>query len=241
MLYTDGVGSPLVLAMVQPRLIGQGLYTVAEASRLTRVSQSRIRRWMRGYTFVRRGETGASPPVVHSDFGPIDDTLVLSFLDLQEIRFVDAFIGRGVSWQTLRLAAERAHQFVASDHPFATGKFWTDGRGVLVVLGRERDPQLLNIVSNQTAFKAIVGPYLSQLDFSETSEAERWWPLGKNRRVLLDPQRSFGQAIVKEGVPTLVLHRAVRAEGSEIRVARWYAVDEVSVGDAVEFEDRLAA
>jgi hypothetical protein len=37
------------------RFLGIGLYTVAEAARLTCISQGRLRRWLRGYTY-RGGE-----------------------------------------------------------------------------------------------------------------------------------------------------------------------------------------
>lgn len=70
--------------------------------------------------------------------------------------------------------------------------------------------------------------------------AARWFPVA-SRRVVIDPARSFGQPIVQEGVPTLVLAKTFAAEGSYSRVARWYDVDVRSVRAAVDFEHRLAA
>jgi len=71
--------------------------------------------------------------------------------------------------------------------------------------------------------------------------AARWFP-STNRRIVIDPARSFGQPVVeKEGVPTSVLARSYKAEQSLKRVARWYDVDVRSVRAAVEFERRLAA
>jgi uncharacterized protein (DUF433 family) len=69
----------------------------------------------------------------------------------------------------------------------------------------------------------------------------RWWPLGRDHRVVLDPERSFGRPIITpESVPTAILARAFQAEGSIDSVARWYEVDPRSVLDAVEFEKKLA-
>src|SRR6266404_3828839 len=45
------------------RFIGVGLYTVPEASRLSRVSTGRIRRWLRGYSFTTPSGRHLSPPV----------------------------------------------------------------------------------------------------------------------------------------------------------------------------------
>jgi uncharacterized protein (DUF433 family) len=57
------------------------------------------------------------------------------------------------------------------------------------------------------------------LDYSEYDELLRWFPLGKNRRVVVDPGRSFGRPISLEGVPTAVLASALKAEKSAEDVA----------------------
>jgi uncharacterized protein (DUF433 family) len=79
------------------------------------------------------------------------------------------------------------------------------------------------------------------LEYSEFDDLVRWWPLGKERRVLVDPRRSFGHPIVQEGVPTAILARSYRAEGSAAAVARWFEVTEESVADALDFERSRAA
>jgi hypothetical protein len=87
-----------------------GLYTISEASRLTGVSRGRIRRWLRGYHYRSRQKSYTSRPLWRGQWEPIDHTLALGFLDLIEIRFVDAFRRVGVSWATLRRANERARK-----------------------------------------------------------------------------------------------------------------------------------
>ena len=58
----------------------------------------------------------------------------------------------------------------------------------------------------------------------------------------LDPKRNFGQpTIFEEGVPTRVLAKSVKANGSLGKVARWYEISVRSVREAVEFEQALAA
>jgi uncharacterized protein (DUF433 family) len=223
------------------RLIGHGVYTIPEAGRLTGVSRRSIRRWALGYQYVRHGEHRQLPPVIRAEFHRAAMPPVLSFLDLQELRFLHAFRTRGVTWYTLRLAHERARQWVGRDHPFATGQFRTDGERILTeVATKSGDPALADMLHGQLWFKRIVERYLSGLEF-EKDEAARWFP-ERSRRVVLDPERSFGQPItVREGVPTLVLAKTYKAENSYSRVARWYEVETASVRAAVEFEARLAA
>jgi len=81
-----------------------GIYTVPEAARLTKVASPRIRRWLSGYTFLSGSREHVSPPVWRGQLQPVNGALALGFLDLMEIRAVDAFLRAGVSWKTLREA-----------------------------------------------------------------------------------------------------------------------------------------
>jgi uncharacterized protein (DUF433 family) len=222
-------------------LIGIGLYTIPEAHRLTNVPISNIRRWTLGYAYVFGGVTHMSPAIVRPQIDPIDGTIVLGFRDLQEIRFLDAFRKHGVSWHTLRLAFERARELTRSSHPFSTGQFRSSGNAIFTAVAREtNDPELLDIVKGQLAFRKILAPYLRGLDY-EGDEPVRWYPEDR-RRVVLDPGRRFGQPIVnKEGVPTRILARSYKREHSYRVVAHWYDVAIESVKAAVAFEKRLAA
>ena len=242
------------------RWIGRGVYTTAEASRLTGISPGRIRRWMEGYTFVRRGEVRTSPPVLSRglDVFPESEAVTISFRDLIEIMCVSGFLNAGVRWPRLRKAYEKAGEILGIDHPFATRRFLTDGYSVLLNID---DRFLLDLVSNQFALFEMLRPYLKTdgLDFADEFAA-RWWPMGKRKPVFIDGRVSFGQPVVTQGVPTLVLYRAYIAErrgrngatiGASISqtinqktvryVADWYSIASRSVHAAVEYETRLAA
>ena len=220
-----------------------GLYTISEASRLTRVSRGRIRRWLRGYHYRSRQRLYTSRPLWHGQWDPIDNVLALGFLDLIEIRFVDAFRKAGVSWAMLRRANDRAQQMFGGSHPFCTNRFVTDGREVFVELHEETgETSLLEIVRSQHVFAEIVKPFLRDLEFDENEGFVRWWPLGKDRLVVLDPKRSFGSPIVaRHGVPTEVLAKAAKASRSIAEVMHWFAVPQEEIHDAVEYEQQLAA
>jgi len=225
------------------RFIGLGLYTVPEASRLSHVSVGRIRLWLSGYTFTTMTGPHKSPPVVTSELPPIDGGLALTFLDLQEIRVVDAFLEAGVQWKTLRLARIRAEEAIGP-YPFSRGRFETDGRDIFYDMAprTKSDGAFLNLVSHQTSFKRLVARFMVSLKFDEDGQASEWWPLGKNKLVVLNPKRSFGQPIVpREGVPTSILARSYYVERSYPRVAKWYDVSERAVHHAVEYEETLVA
>ena len=222
--------------------LGVGIYSIAEAAKLTRLPSPRVSRWLRGYRYVYRGEQRASPAIWEGELEPIDGAVALGFLDLMELRFVDAFLREGVSLRSIRLAIQRAAQVFATHHPFCRQRFKTDGRTVFLEVSDETgEKDLLDLVKNQYAFDRVLRPYLRELEYSD-DEIVRWWPLGRNRRVVVDPSRSFGKPVtVSRGVPTSIIAKAVQREGSVEVVMKWFRVERREILDAVQLEEKLAA
>jgi uncharacterized protein (DUF433 family) len=71
---------------------------------------------------------------------------------------------------------------------------------------------------------------------------ERWWPMGREQPVIIDPKRNFGQpTLFSEGIPTSVLAKSVKAnEGSVEEVAGWYEISPELVKAAIRYEQSLA-
>jgi uncharacterized protein (DUF433 family) len=226
-------------------LLGVGLYTVPEAARLSRVRAERIRRWMLGYSYRDdKGGERPSPPVWAREIADADG-LVVTFRDLLEIRFVDAFRRHNISWKVIRRSAEKAAEIYQTSHPFSTKRFRTDGRHIFAdVAQASGDDSLLDLFNSQFAFKQIVEPFLMRgFEFSaDAKRVVRWWPSGFRKRVVLDPMRSFGKPIISDrGIPTVTLAASYKAEESFERVARWFETDVASVVAAVQYEESLAA
>jgi uncharacterized protein (DUF433 family) len=135
-----------------------------------------------------------------------------------------------------------AKETLDTDHPFCTHRFATDGRHMLQQEIEEAgDRRFTDIVTNQREFDSIVTPFLRELEFD--GGVLRWWPLGRDHAVVLDPDRSLGQPIVATGgVQTRILSNSVKANDESIEVvARWFEVAVEEVRDAVEFEKSLLA
>jgi len=224
-------------------LLQIGIYTVGEASRLASVSPQRIRRWLKGYAFKVKHGRHRSPAVWNSQLEPIDHAMALGFLDLLEIRAVDAFISAGVSWKDLRRIHRDARQWLGSTHPFCTNRFATDGHTIFMELRQKNHGVMLwDMRDVQRVFDKIIRPFLKNVEFDRSKVPRRWWPRGKNRQVALDPRRSFGHPIIfKEGISTRVLARSARANDSVEEVARWFEISPASVREAMDFEQALAA
>jgi len=156
---------------------------------------------------------------------------------------VDAFISAGVSWKTLRQVHSQAQALLGHTHPFCINRFATDGQTIFMEVRERTDEVTLgDLPDMQRVFESVVQPFLKNIEFDEGEVPCRWWPMGRNHLVALDPRRSFGQPIIlRDGVPTSVLARSRRANGCAEEVARWFEISPASVREAVEFEDALAA
>jgi len=222
-------------------LLGTGIYTVPEASRLTQIRTLRIRRWLRGYDFMSSGVLRHSGPVFSPDLPEINGRLALSFLDLLEVRYIEAFVHHGVTWPVMRDVYSRAVQLVGTTHPFSTRKFRSDGASILAQLGEGEPVGWLDLRTRQQCFRFIEKFLFTGIEYGKNDHPTQWWPREKRGGVLLDPHRRFGQPITAEkGIPTLILAQAYKAEKTYKAVARWMEVDQKTVRQAVEFERSLA-
>lgn len=224
--------------------LGLGFYSVADAARLLRMPKLNIRRWLAGYSYMRKGELHEVAPLWVPELPKVDNTIELSFRDLIELRFVHSFTQAGVGLLAIRNCLDYARQVIDSDRPFLTSRFRTDGRTIyLESVAKSEDDEgvLLDLRRHQYAIKRVIERSFHDLDI-EADEVARWRPYKGKDTIILDPERSFGKPIASaSGVPTAALADAVAAEGSADRVAAMYEVTVEAVRDAVKFESELRA
>ena len=218
----------------------KGLYSISEASRLTDIDARSVSRWLQGYHYQRSGRRKESPPVIAADYKPIDGKRALSFLDMMELRLVKRFRKHGLSFRKIRIAYERASKILNSTHPFASRRFVTDGKTILLQIANEEgDRDLLDLVKEQYAIEDILSPLLLDgIDF-DGELPTRWRPANG---IVVDPRHAFGRPVVAScSIPSETLFAAYAAERSIEKVAKWYEVEPSAVQQAVDFESRSAA
>jgi uncharacterized protein (DUF433 family) len=216
-----------------------GVYTVPVAARLLQERAATVERWAFGYQ--RRGTDYR--PAITTDIPPIGDAKAITFLELVELMFVQALLTTGLSWPKVREASRvAAHLLKDERHPFARRRWFADPAALYLSLGQEHGEDLLIEVAGhaQVAMEPVLHPYLKQLDFDARGVARRWFPMGLEAAVVLDPRRSFGMPItVSAGVPTEALARLHAAGDSVETIAAWYRMDDAEVDAAIRYEGAL--
>lgn len=228
-------------ARIAASVDGKGIYTVPVAARLLVESSATIRRWAFGYR--RRGTEYAS--AIRTEVPVVAGERVLTFLELVELMFVQALLRSGLSWPKVHEASRVAARLLADEpHPFATRRWFADTAAVYLQLGQEHDEGILIEVAGhaQLSMEPVLKPYLTQLQFDRRGLAERWFPMGAMRPVVVDPRRAFGMPVTdRGGVPTELIARLHDAGDSVGTIATWYQLDEYEVEAALEFESALTA
>jgi len=219
------------------RFVGTGVYTVPQAARLIGAPTDKLRRWV----FGGRGQRS----IIDHDYDQIDGVDALSFHDLIESRFIRAFREQGVSFQHLRKVASKAREDLNTVHPFASARFVTDGRRIIldeVDEGGRRS--LIDYLSDQRTFEHFVRDLiLKGVSFDARDLAETWRPQPQIApEIIIDPRRAFGAPIIsRTGTRSEVIARAAGAEKSVAAAAKTFDLTEEEVRQAVAFEERLAA
>jgi uncharacterized protein (DUF433 family) len=216
-----------------------GVYDLTEASRLLRVNRNKL------YTWVAGRPTRGQHPLFQPDLPTNRGRYAISFLDLIELAIIKDFRGLNLSMQAIRKAIQIAREmYNDAEHPLCTKRFETDGQTIFARVKDDFDEErIIDCLSKQLVFVEIMQPLFLQLERDEELESViRWWPLGRDESIVIDPRRSFGRPIVAQtGTPTLALYRQHMAGDSIEEVADWYEIEDKYVRDAVKYESKLAA
>jgi uncharacterized protein (DUF433 family) len=218
-------------------VLGQGVYSLAEAARLTGLKVGRVREWFRG----RASETHRNPVFV-GDYEPVEGDFAISFHDLIDVYVAGRLRDHGVSLQTARKVYARMPGDLGTPHPFCRKELLTDGKQVFLHgLDEQGREELTEVLSRQGVFPQVLLPFLKTIDYDKVKLLARRWRIAE--AVVLDPTICFGKPIIEAaGIPTYTLAAAYEANGKDAGLAsRWYNVDPRLVLAAADFEKSLAA
>lgn len=208
--------------------LGVGLYSLGEAARLLKTPRRTLARWVQGYVQELRGGAMHYAPVIERD-----DEGSLTFGDLVELMYVRGFRTGGVPLSEIRDVSAKYRQVWDTAYPLATKRFATDGRNLLI---REGADWAHALNGQRKAFFDDIGSQLVHVG-DLTSE---WRPLGKDKAVVLHPNRSFGKPIEDtSGAHTFLLFQAVEGGATAEEVAWWYGTKAKGVREAVQYERGL--
>jgi uncharacterized protein (DUF433 family) len=217
--------------------IGNGVYSLPEAARLTGLRPQRVREW-----FLGRPSEEMRKPVFRSDYQSVLGDHAVSFHDLIELFVGGQLRDHGVSLQSLRKVHQQMQNHLGVRHPFCRREVLSDGKKVFMIglddRGRE---EMVEVLTKQRVFADILLPFLKKISYDAATQLARKWLIAD--MVVIDPAICLGKPIVEPvGIATSILASAYHANGMNADVvAEWYRIHSSHVLAAVEFERSLAA
>ena len=221
-------------------LFTRPLYSFAEADRLAGVSRSTSRRWVKGYHYLNPyGERVAQSSMTTRP--EVEPEQGASFLDLISIKAIDGLRKLDFSTRAIRQVIEYCQDELQVAYPLATQRFRTDRRKIYMEAG---DGRLLEVLGGQRGAQAwdrILDPFLKDLDY-HNEFARRWYPLGKDEPVVVDPDYGFGlPVVVGSGVRTEIIAEQYHAGDKIEHIAYDFNVTREQIDSALKLETQLAA
>jgi uncharacterized protein (DUF433 family) len=220
--------------------LASGIYSIRQAAGLVGVPAARLRGWVTGYHDMK------GTPLIESELSPLSHRVAITFVNLIEARFIDAFSKYGIKVRSIRSMADEAKRFLRHPHPFATEMiFQTDGKKIFIQAAEQTgDPKLYDLKGKNWGIYHVLSRELQKgVRYSSAGLAASWYPKKEIApRVVVNPKVAFGQPTLQEsGVPTAALIEAFTAEGEDYKsVARWFDLPVDQVKEAVRFELQLA-
>lgn len=228
-------------------LVGNGLYSLPEAARIIHADPRSVRRWVIGY---HKGSETNSKPILASKSISLDSFDFVNFPQLIELLFIRLFRVHNVSMPVIRAAIENASRQFHSQNPLSVEGLVTDGQSIFHLdpadFETDSDTGSLSqeqIVQDLARAQIVMGdfakPYFLKIDYAN-SIAAHYWPIGKDRHVVIDPERAFGKPIDADtGIPTVSLYGMYRSGDSPETISRAYNINKSAVIAAIEFEQSL--
>src|ERR1700677_1145649 len=170
--------------------LGIGLYTIPDVANIRNLDSTLVRRWLREYwgnQFRLKGRSFASwgkgrKKTVH-------------FFTLMEFYVFYQLRKLGVSAQNIAKSHEIIAHELDAGFPFANSRILTDGRKIFYTINGDL---IINAdKSKQINIKSIIEAFCHKIDFGSDFNALRYWPLGKEKNIVVDPHHQLGQPTVK--------------------------------------------
>jgi len=214
----------------QPKL-GYGIFTVADVAEILRLPVEKVRRWLKEYWDLQ-----LVPGSGHrNSWGERKDKSV-NFYALVEFYVFYELRCHGVPVSRIVKSHKLLRQQFDTPYPFASYRIMTDGRAIL--FSPDGGESVIDAQSGfQYNLKEVIEDFVKKIDFGTDDQvAQRLYPSGKNRSIVVDPHHQFGQPVVKgTNILASVLHSMYKSGEKLDFIAAVYGLKKQAVKDAIQF------
>lgn len=211
---------------------GTGIYTSKEISKILKIPTYKVNRWMRDYW---DGKLGRQFKNTYS--WKVDNSRAIGFHALVELYILNLFIDTGVNTKEVLKAHIELTNIFDTPFPFARKdiieNIKTDGKKIYIELPKGG---IISLDGKKQFQLEIIQLFFKTLVFDENQLASKLYPLGKEKDIVVDPKRQFGQPVIGDSniLPEVVYNMYKAGEPKKF-IAFTYQLTEKQVQSAIEY------
>lgn len=204
--------------------LGEGIFLTREVATILRLEYEKVYPLMRGYWGSHK-------------FGE-DRNKTINFYSLIEFFVYYTLRSKGMTGQRIRKFHQQMSKDLKTPYPFAHydlrtdyKDIWTQQFGNLVKGDGKQQFDLMPLLNN----------FLHKINYGANNLAEEFYPLGKAKDVLVNPNRQFGEPVVKgTNIKTKVIYNLHLGGEKTKFISELYNISEKNVRDAIYFHKNAA-
>lgn len=211
--------------------IGSGIYTISDVSKILKLPYQKVHTWINKYW---DGILASSMNESYSS--KIASIKTISFHALVEFYILYLLSESGVRTRKVIDAHVELSQIHHTNYPFAQKNIieniHTDGHTIYF----NYHGSFLPLDGTKQFNLDFIEIFFKNLEFEEDLLASKFWPMGKDSSIVLDPERQLGQPIVNQtNISPQSLYPLYKGGETMEFIASLYNIDSKSVKDAIEF------
>ncbi len=212
--------------------LGSGIYTLPDLANILGLKYYKVRRVLDEY-WNKRLTTNFNKKYSWN----IGNSKAVSFHTLIEFYIFYQLKEAGVPTQAILIAHKELSKQYKMPFPFANSeildKMNYSGKRIVFVLPND---DIVDLDSTKQLNLSFIRNFMRKLDFGENNLAERFYPMGKNNSIVVDPKHQFGQPTIKGTnlFPRTIFNLYQKKESKKF-IALSYDITLKKVNDAIEY------
>jgi uncharacterized protein (DUF433 family) len=206
----------------------EGIYTAIDASRILRVPYNKAKYWFQYYAKHKLFET-----IGHRYNHPIKDVISINFLTLIEMYMFFLLKENDIKTKDIINAHTRMSEFYNTPYPFAFKDIYTSGKEILF---NDKGQLRLGKDVQQLLIQEYIEPFSKKIRFSNRNIAHKFYPLGIEKNVVVDPNHQVGQPIIDNtNILTDTIFDYYNANESKESISELFNISIEQINDVIEF------
>jgi len=216
--------------IISPK-IGEGIFLVKDVATILNLDYDKVRRWILGYWDGHLAEG------LNYTFGEKKGKAI-NFYSLIEFYTFFKLREKGIGAAKIKALHKSLSERLNTPYPFAQAKdFYIEDREYKKFVFMEIDNGFWKYDKRDKIYLSFINDnFLEKIQFDDNNLAIKFFPIGRDKNVVVDPPRQFGQPIVLgTNIKVETLYNLHKGGESDENICTLYNLSEDKVKDALSF------